>query len=303
MDAVAQMQETDIMTILFPTIGAFVPLLEPKREEITKARKTFKYGATERHQLDVYYPANAHKKHPVLFYVYGGGFVSGERTLGAPADVAYGNVGLYFAARGFVTIIPDYRLVPHTTYPGPAEDLRDALSWVVAHADDLGPSADTTSAFFLGHSAGGVHTLTLLLEPSVLASTPELRAHIKGAVIASAPCHFDPAGHESKVGAETDMYYGSREATTLHAPLALLGALPEEGVTSLPPLALITCDRDPEWFKVVLKDFHGALNERGMEAPLIVAEGHNHISWSFALGTGQGEKWAEETVAWMQTKL
>ncbi|KAJ7198903.1 alpha/beta hydrolase domain-containing protein [Mycena haematopus] len=303
MEAVAQMKETDIQTILFPTIGAFVPLLEPRREEITKARKTFKYGATDRHYLDVYYPANTGKKHPLLFYVYGGGFVSGERTLRPPADLGYGNVGVYFAARGFVTIIADYRLAPQTTYPGPAEDLRDALSWAVAHTEDLGPDADPASSFFIGHSAGGVHVLTLLLESSIFAPTPELRTHIKGGVIASAPCHFEPAGVESKGHEPTYMYYGSREATAQHAPLALLRALSKDSVTSLPPLAMVIADHDPEWFKLVGSDFRAVLAEKGAEAPLIVAKGHNHISLSLALSTGQGEKWAEEAVAWIEGKL
>ncbi|KAJ7609194.1 Alpha/Beta hydrolase protein [Mycena polygramma] len=216
MDTVAQMTATDIQTILFPTISAFLPLFESKRDAIAQARKTFAYGTTERHQLDIYYPPNTGNKHPLLFYmyVYGGGFVSGDRTLRAPADVAYGNVGLYFAARGFITIVPDYRLVPHTTYPGPSEDLRDALAWAVAHAENLGPDADTATVFFLGHSAGGVHTLTLLLEPTVLAGVPDLRARIKGVVIASAPFHFEPQGHDLGENKPTILYYGSRERSS-----------------------------------------------------------------------------------------
>ncbi|KAK7036205.1 esterase lipase thioesterase family protein [Favolaschia claudopus] len=274
MDAIAQMQETDIMTILLPTISTFVPLLEPKREEILNARKTFKYGNTDRHQLDVYYPppppsgGRLTNPSPILLYIYGGGFVSGEKTLPTPADLAYGNVGLYFASHGFVTIIPDYRLAPQTTYPGPAEDLRDALAWVVAHPEHLGDSADTSSVFFLGHSAGGTHTMTLLLEPSILASAPGLAKRIKGAAIASTPFHFDLG--EAGGGAD---------------------------------LALITCERDPEWFKIVLRDFHKELGERKVESKLVVADVHTHISFSFALGTGQGEKWAEEIVEWARAQL
>ncbi|KAF7358870.1 Esterase lipase thioesterase family protein [Mycena sanguinolenta] len=318
MDAVAAMQETAIQTILFPStsfqhwsataaltivqaIGAFAPLLEPKREEITKARKTFKYGATDRHHLDVYYPSKTGQKHPILFYVYGGGFVQGARTLPPPADLGYGNVGLYFATRGFVTIIADYRLAPQTTYPGPAEDLRDALSWAVAHPEELGPDADTASVFLMGHSAGGVHILTLLLAPSIL--TPELRAHLKGAILASAACHYEPAGAQPDNREGLIMYYGSLEASAQQSPLALLQALSKDSVTALPPLAMIICERDPEWFKIVGSDFRTALAEKGRVAPLIAAEGHNHISFSWALGTGQGEKWAEDIVAWIEGKL
>ncbi|KAJ6603602.1 alpha/beta-hydrolase [Mycena vulgaris] len=297
MDIVAQMKETEIQAVLFPTMSAFAPLLESKRDEITRARTTYKYGATERHQLDVYRPPNTGKKHPLLIYVYGGGFVTGERTLPAPVDLTYGNLGLYFAKRGFVTIIPDYRLAPDTTFPGPVEDVRDALSWAVAHPAELGPDADIDSVFFLGHSVGGVHTLTLLLHPPVLAGAPGVR--IKGAAVASPPFYSAPGSIEPP----TLMYYGSPEQTAAHEALPLLRAASPELIKSLPPLAHIRCEHDPEWFKVVARDFDAALVEKGVTpaAVKIMAEGHNHISFSWALETGEGEKWAEDLVVWMES--
>ncbi|KAJ7214066.1 alpha/beta-hydrolase, partial [Mycena pura] len=286
-------------------MAAFAPLLESKREEIAQSRKSFKYGETDRHQLDVYYPqaTGSLKKHPVLIYVYGGGFVSGERRLPAPVDLGYGNLGLYFAKRGFVTIIPDYRLAPGTTFPGPVHDVRDALIWVVAHPNDLGPDVDVDSVFIMGHSAGGVHTLTMLLHPPVLESAPALRAHIKGAAISCAPYHFEPAGVEFDLREPANMYYGSREAAKAHDPLGLLRAAPEGVLRALPPLALIKCERDQDWLQVVAKDFDAAVADKGLvpSPAQIFAKGHNHISFSWALETGQGERWAEELVAWMQS--
>ncbi|KAJ7109576.1 alpha/beta-hydrolase [Mycena crocata] len=306
MDVVAQMKETAIQTILFPTIAAFAPLLEAKRDEITGARKTFKYGATERHQLDVYYPPNTGKKNPLLIFVYGGGFVSGERTLPAPVDLGYGNLGLYFAKRGFLgatclTVggVPDYRLAPSTTFPGPAEDIRDVLAWAISHPENLGPDVDVESAFLLGHSAGGVHTLTLLLEPSILASATGVK--IKGVAVASAPYHFAPVGVEMDAREPANMYYGTPETTEMHDPLGLLGVASTELIRGLPPLALVTCEYDPEWFKIVAKDFSDALAEKGLAPPQMLAKGHNHISFSWALETGKGEEWAEELVAWMES--
>jgi len=299
------MQDTEVQKILFPTMAAFAPLLESKREEIAQGRKSFKDGATDRHQLDVYYPqtTGSVKKHPVLIYVYGGGFISGERRLPAPVDLGYGNLGLYFAKRGFVTIIPDYRLTPGTTFPGPVHDVRDALSWAVAHPTDLGPDADVDSVFVLGHSAGGVHTLTMLLHPPVFESTPALLARVKGAAVACVPYHFEPAGIEVDLREPANMYYGSREVAKAHDPLGLLRAAPEAVLRSLPPLALIRCERDQDWYQVVAKDFDAVVTEKGLVPPpaQIFAEGHNHISFTWALETGQGERWAEEVVAWMRS--
>ncbi|KAJ6518396.1 Alpha/Beta hydrolase protein [Mycena vulgaris] len=216
MDAVAQMKETEIQAILFPS----------------------------------------------------GGFVTGERTLPAPVDLGYGNLGLYFAKRGFVAVIPDYRLAPITIFPGPVEDIQ------------LGPDADVNSVFFLGHSAGGVHTLTLLLHPpDVLPNRP-----IKGAVIASAPFYSAP----ESIDPPTFMYYTSPELSAAHEPLALLRAAPPELIAKLPPLAFVKCEHDPAWFKVIAKYFDAVVAEKGIKpAPAqMMAEGQNHISFSWTLETG-----------------
>src|SRR5688572_1446137 len=66
------------------------------------------YGPAERHRLDVY-PADGPDA-PVLLFVHGGGFVSGDKR-GDPWF--YGNVGRYFAAHGFLTVVANYRLAPH----------------------------------------------------------------------------------------------------------------------------------------------------------------------------------------------
>ncbi|KAF7318449.1 Esterase lipase thioesterase family protein [Mycena chlorophos] len=193
MDAVAQLKETDVGTILFPTVGIFAPLLESRRAEIKDAVKTYKYGATDRHQLDVYLPSSqSGTKAPILFFLYGGGFVQGARQLPAPIDLAYGNLGTYFAKHGFVTVVADYQLAPSVTFPAPAEDLRDAVAWVVDNAAEVGSGKvelDTEKVFVIGHSAGGVHLLTSLLHPPVLAGPAgdKYKKALKGAVALSPP--------------------------------------------------------------------------------------------------------------------
>ncbi|KAJ6631885.1 Alpha/Beta hydrolase protein [Mycena sp. CBHHK59/15] len=301
MDTVAQMKETEIQKILFPSYN-LVTFCDRERRGMEKIGQ-FKLG----HQvgvevgcqivLDAYYPSGSTggKKHPILFFVYGGGFVTGERNLPAPVDLGYGNLGAFFAEQGFITLIPDYRLAPETTFPGPSEDLRDALAWAVANPDVLGPFADLASVFFLGHSAGAVHTATMLLLPSIAQDV-----HIKGAVLASTPFHFSPEGITIDSREPANMYFGSPEATAAHEPLALLRAAPTELLSTLPPLALLQAERDPAWFKVVAKDFDVAVDVKGITVTQIYAEGHNHISLTWALGTGAGEKWAEDMIVWMK---
>ena len=107
--------------------------------------------------------------------------------------------------------------------------------------------------------------MTLLLEPTVLtdAQTSALLARIKGAVIVSSPFSWVKAGSTS--------YFNGRELEA--APLPLLRAASEEVVKGLPPLALITCELDPEFLKVAVSGARKALGERGIEVPVISAGG------------------------------
>lgn len=116
-------------------------------------------------QLDVFYPepSTDGKKPPILIYIYGGGLTSGERTLNAPLDLVYRNCGAFFASRGILTVIPDYRLAPQAVYPEPVEDIRDAFRYVVANLGEVG---DASHVFLTGHSAGGTLLLSMFLSES-----------------------------------------------------------------------------------------------------------------------------------------
>nr|GAT55706.1 esterase lipase thioesterase family protein [Mycena chlorophos] len=312
MDAVAQLNETDVSTILFPTVGIFAPLLESRRTEIKDAVKTYKYGATDRHQLDVYLPSSQPgSKAPILFFLYGGGFVQGARQLPAPIDLAYGNLGTYFAKHGFVTVVADYQLAPNVTFPAPAEDVRDAVAWVVDNAAEVGSGKvelDTEKVFVIGHSAGGVHLLTSLLHPPVLAGLAgdKYKKALKGAVALSPPYRSGPT-HDVSPNPKSEqaehLYYGSAEFAAKHTLIPLLQAHPDSAA-ALPPLALVQCEYDPPWFLATRKEWDEALAAAGVPKPKeIQAKGHNHISVTLALnadGAQAGEKWAEEVVEWMK---
>ena len=78
----------------------------------------------------------------------------------------YLNFGAFFAKLGFVTVVPDYRLVPDVQFPTGTEDVRDALIYVLQNVTE----ADTNRVYLLGHSAGSVHMSTLLFSDDILQS-------------------------------------------------------------------------------------------------------------------------------------
>ena len=111
------------------------------------------YGPLARHVLDIYRPANGKgDDEPIVVFIYGGGWRSGERA-------TYGFVGAALAARGITTVIPDYRLYPEAMFPAFVEDAARAYAWAAARLtrDD----GKRRAIVLAGHSAGA-HTAALL---------------------------------------------------------------------------------------------------------------------------------------------
>src|SRR5476649_267589 len=70
------------------------------------------YGKAPRQRLDVYAPeSRTRTNHPVVVYFYGGAWQSGYRSNSR-------GVAQALAARGIVTVVPDYRVYPETVFPG-----------------------------------------------------------------------------------------------------------------------------------------------------------------------------------------
>lgn len=140
------------------------------------------YGENVRQRLDVYCPKGDVKNAPILVFIYGGGWSDGDR-----ADYAF--VGRAFAAAGFVTIIPDYQLVPDVHFPDFLKDLGAALSWVDAQATAFG--GDTQRIFLMGHSAGAYNAMMLGLDGQRFGS-PDLADRLRGIIGVSGPYDFYP---------------------------------------------------------------------------------------------------------------
>lgn len=70
----------------------------------------------------------------------------------------WGNVGFYFAQRGFVTVLANHRLVPHVVYPGGADDMQLAREWIFENiAKQKYGRGSPEKVILLGHSSGGAH--------------------------------------------------------------------------------------------------------------------------------------------------
>lgn len=151
------------------------------------------YGEAERQMLDVYRPNDrADGGHPVVFFIYGGAWNSGARG-------DYDFVGRAFAARGYVTVIADYRLVPDIAYPVFIEDGAKALAWTVETITDHGGDADRL--YLAGHSAGAYNAVMLAMAPEFLAAEGVSRSVIDGVAALSGPYDFLPFDEPETIAA------------------------------------------------------------------------------------------------------
>ncbi|KAF5349981.1 hypothetical protein D9756_009089 [Leucocoprinus leucothites] len=310
MDTVAQLTSkgiVDVLEVLEPTATAFKQVIEKKGGLKDVKRETFQYGNTDRHKLDIYYPSKSQTgKTPIVFWIYGGGFVTGERVLAPPFDVTYTNVGAFFADQGFITVIPDYRLASEpwsAQYPKPVEDVRDAITWIVSHTQELTtsttPNPDTNSIFLMGHSAGGTHLGTLVFEPEVIPPNSPLRSRIKGVALLAGLYYNDP---KSLFEPEMQLYYGDKLDS--HSVLALAKSAKSKGLTTFPKLYLGEAEFEPVAFKEIRKVFQGELEKVvGAPVPFYEAKKHNHISMPHGLWTGQDEEWALDISKWIRENL
>ncbi len=134
------------------------------------------YGSGPRQRLDVFSPQSG--EHPVVVFLYGGSWTEGSKS-------QYAFVGAALAARGYVTVIPDYRLYPQVRFPELMADPANAVAWVRAHAREFG--GDPDRIYLMGHSAGAYMAAMLALNGAYLRAAGVPLSAIAGLVGLSGP--------------------------------------------------------------------------------------------------------------------
>ncbi len=164
------------------SIGAF-NRATPHDEGVVVAARSEAYGEGPRRTLDVYVgEIRPRQPLPVVIFFYGGGWSSGAKE-----DHSF--VGHAFASRGFVTMVPDYRVYPEVTYPAFVEDAAAAIKWTQDNAPRFG--GDPTRIVIVGHSAGAHIALLAALDPRNARAAGFDPSAIRGLVGLAAPYGFE----------------------------------------------------------------------------------------------------------------
>jgi len=103
-----------------------------------------------KHLLDIYLPANANGKIPLVIFIHGGGWLSNDKY----ADIGYMKKTVEeIVASGFAMASIDYRFSTQAVFPAQMLDCNRAISFLYDNADKYG--FDKNRFAVMGFSAGG----------------------------------------------------------------------------------------------------------------------------------------------------
>ena len=134
---------------------------------------------TPRHTLDLYQPVG--QAWPVIIFVHGGNWDSGDKNYRAGGADVYANIGRFYAARGIGVAVINYRLQPAVAWPAQVEDVHAAVAWVQANIQQHGGRPDRV--FLMGHSAGAHLASMVALTTSTIGLTTDAR--VQGVIAVS----------------------------------------------------------------------------------------------------------------------
>lgn len=220
------------------------------------------YGDGPRRRLDVYVPKAAEGARPVVLFVYGGSWSTGERA-------QYRFVGQALAAQGYVAVLPDYRLDPEGRFPGFVQDIAAAFAWTARHAGDYG--GDPKRLFLMGHSAGAYNVAMLASDPRYLAAHGLDRRAIAGVIGLAGPYDFLPLDN-----ATTRRVFGHVDLLDLTQPVRLVDA-------ATPPMLLLHGSEDETVYPRHSLRLAARLAALGVAAEAKLYPGIGHVGILLAL--------------------
>lgn len=145
---------------------------------------------SDRHSLDIYDLRGPSKPRPVIIYLYGG-----DWSAGAKAQFAW--VGAALARRGFVAVVPDYRIYPQARWPMFLQDNAAAIRWTRDHVASFG--GDPSKLVLMGHSAGANDALSLATDPRWLKAVGMVPRDLKAMIGLSGPFNLSPLDTRQEV--------------------------------------------------------------------------------------------------------
>jgi arylformamidase len=260
------MRITPLLLILFlasllfadePKVTRGIPYAEPE---------------TERQMLDVYAPTKG-KNLPVVVWIHGGGWQSGDKANVQKKPQA-------FVDKGFVFVSVNYRLLPDVTIKQMAGDVAKAIRWTHDHAKDYG--GDPNTLFIMGHSAGAQLAALVCTDESYLKAERLSLSLIKGCVPVDGDTYDVPLQIQTVEKKRGDRYkekFGDADSQRELSPVTHIIAKGKQ----IPPFLVLHVADHPET-KMQSQRLAKALEKMDVSAKAYPAEGKTHDTINADLG-------------------
>ncbi|BDI59879.1 alpha/beta hydrolase [Qipengyuania nanhaisediminis] len=209
-------------------------------------------------RLHVWGPDTTHaksEKRPVIVFVHGGGWRSGDPD-------GYGFVGRAFVPEGFVVVNAGYRLGKDGAYPAMLEDTASAIAWTHENIAEYG--GDPDRIVLAGHSAGAYNVVQVALEDRWLAAHGLSGVDIAGVIGLAGPYDFAPFDSDSTIAA-----FGHSDDPPATQPINHVRA-------DAPPMLLVNGQEDTLVGARNARVLASALTEAGAEARTVLPAGMGH---------------------------
>ncbi len=245
------------LTFHFAALETFNALV-PKDDASILWAKDIAYGPDPRQKLDIYMPKEATGLLPMVVFVHGGSWQEGNKN-------GYGFAGRALAAKGFMTLVINYRLHPDHRYPAFVEDVVLALRWAADNGEASG--GDPQKLFAMGHSAGAYNIAMAVLDERYATIRPKLA----GVVTLAGPFDFLPLDSKTTIKVFGDVP-------------DLPSTQPINHVTAnAPPFLILHGGDDTTVYPRNAVALDKALREKGVSSELKFYAGTSHVRIILAL--------------------
>jgi poly(3-hydroxybutyrate) depolymerase len=235
-----------------------------------------------RNSLDLYLPKGA-KNFPVMMFVHGGKWTSGNKELYAP-------LGETFARQGIGTAIINYRLTDAKgtiKHPDHIHDVARAFAWVKANCGKYGGNKD--KLFVSGHSAGG-HLVALLgTDEKYLKEVGCASRDICGVIAISGVYTVSPL-----VPGLSEVFGSDEETCKAASPMSHCKG-------HHPPFLIAYGNRDFPLFDLMAEEFGKKLREEKNEATVMKLD-RTHYTIIYEMGTKADDPLTRAMVEFMTKK-
>jgi acetyl esterase/lipase len=264
------------------TLPAALPASVPARctstEVVTMPYATVAGVDPDLLSVDVYALPDGCGPSPVVFWVHGGGWRTGDK-----ANEGVDTKAAWAAAHGWTLVSVNYRLSTEGSgvmWPTHGQDVADAVSWTLEHSDRFG--LDPGRVAIIGHSAGA-HIASMVAVDPTLTAGAELDRSAVDCLVALDTEGYDVQERVDSSGEATDQMYTAAFGTD---PAALAAASPLQVLQQAggPVADAVIVTRGLPKRRAQAEAFADALRAAGSEVEVVDATGYSHADVNHQLG-------------------